>query len=242
VTELQAFGFNYQSIRTILDNDGEIWFVAKDVADILGYADPAQAIKQLCKKYTNCTNIPITVVSEIKELHRTKSLVIPESDVYRLIMRSKLESAERFQDWVVEEVLPSIRKSGSYSMPELSRLQLLNMALQAEQERLLLESQINRDRPKVEFAEKIRASEACIDVGVFAKLIGWGRNRLFNKMREDGLLDKRNIPLQRYKEMGVFDVDEIPYKDETGKDRIMAKTKITGKGQVYLEKKYRAQA
>jgi prophage antirepressor-like protein len=114
MSNLQIFNFKENAVRTLLVND-EVMFVAKDVADCLGYADSAQAIRDNCKRAINLTNGVETFVNEIKELMRTKSLVIPESDVYRLVMRSKLESAESFQDWVVEEVLPSIRKTGSYS-------------------------------------------------------------------------------------------------------------------------------
>jgi prophage antirepressor-like protein len=117
MSELQIFNFNTFPVRTI-EIEGNILFIAKDVATALGYADAAQAIKDHCKKAVNYTNGDKTVVNEIKELHRTKALVIPESDVYRLVMRSKLERAEEFQDWVCEEVLPSIRKTGSYGFPE----------------------------------------------------------------------------------------------------------------------------
>lgn len=114
-TALQTFNFNSHAFRVITGSNGEPWFIAKDVADCLGYADPAQVVKQLCKKAVNFTNGSKTVVNEIKELHRTKSLIIPESDVYRLIMRSNLPSAEDFQTLVCEEILPTIRKTGSYS-------------------------------------------------------------------------------------------------------------------------------
>ncbi len=117
MSKLQIFNFKSLPIRTI-EVDGEILFIAKDVATALGYADAAQAVKDHCKKAVNYTNADKTVVNEIKELHRTKALVIPESDVYRLVMRSKLERAEEFQDWVCEDVLPSIRKTGSYGVPE----------------------------------------------------------------------------------------------------------------------------
>ena len=115
--ELQIFNFNTFPVRTI-EIDGKILFIAKDVATALGYADAAQAVKDHCRKAVHYTNGDKTVVNEIKELHRTKSLVIPESDVYRLVMRSKLERAEEFQDWVCEDVLPSIRKTGSYGFSE----------------------------------------------------------------------------------------------------------------------------
>jgi prophage antirepressor-like protein len=112
--ELQTFNFNSHAFRVITGNNGEPWFIAKDVAECLGYQNPAEAIRDNCKKSVNFTNRSQLVVNEIKELHRTKSLIIPESDVYRLIMRSNLPSAEDFQTLVCEEILPSIRKTGGY--------------------------------------------------------------------------------------------------------------------------------
>lgn len=116
-TALQTFNFNSHAFRVITGSNGEPWFIAKDVAECLGYQNPAEAIRDNCKKTVNFTNSSQLVVNEIKELHRTKSLIIPESDVYRLIMRSNLPSAEDFQTLVCEEILPAIRKTGSYSVP-----------------------------------------------------------------------------------------------------------------------------
>ena len=94
----------------------EPWFVANDVASALGYAVPKKAVIDHCKYaeiFKGTDSVPLT------DSPRGIS-IIPESDVYRLIMRSNLPNAERFQDWVVEEVLPSIRKTGSYSMAPAS--------------------------------------------------------------------------------------------------------------------------
>lgn len=93
----------------ITDVDGTIWFVANDVAKSLGYEKPNNAINRYCKK-VNKFNYPVTG----RELN-----IIPESDVYKLIMRSELPEAEKFQDWVTDVVLPTIRKTGSYSLPQV---------------------------------------------------------------------------------------------------------------------------
>jgi anti-repressor protein len=91
----------------VIERDGEPWFVAKDVAELLGYAQPADAIRVHCKGVDE-TQTP----SLQGGLQRTE--IIPERDVYRLIMRSKLPNAEQFEEWVVGTVLPSIRKHGGY--------------------------------------------------------------------------------------------------------------------------------
>ena len=103
----------------ITDRNGAPWFVAKDVALALGYADPKKAVNQHC-------NLGVTVSppSSSKTHGGLRSIkIIPEPDLYRLVMRSKLPEAERFQDWVYEEVLPTIRKTGSYATPGANTLE-----------------------------------------------------------------------------------------------------------------------
>lgn len=99
----QVFNFNSQQVRTV-SKDGEPWFVAKDVAQILGYADTKKAVSAHCK-------CPVHLKGgDSSPLTRSPFgvTIIPERDLYRLIMRSKLPAAERFEEWVVGEVLPQI--------------------------------------------------------------------------------------------------------------------------------------
>ena len=107
-TSLIALEFDGQQIRTVT-RDGEPYFVAKDVAECLGYANPAGAIIYHCKGARNFLVPTAGGEQQVK--------AIPESDVFRLINASTLPSAERFKDWVNEEVLPSIRKTGAYVVP-----------------------------------------------------------------------------------------------------------------------------
>lgn len=97
----------FGSVRTLIEEDGNVLFCASDVAKILGYTNPNKAINDHCRAITK-RYTPIS--GKEQEIN-----FIPESDVYRLIIRSKLPEAEKFEKWVVEEVLPSIRKTGSYS-------------------------------------------------------------------------------------------------------------------------------
>ncbi len=100
----------------VIDQEGNPWFIGKDVATLLGYSNPPKAIKDHCKNSISFRNI--TKVNDSFTLHPATKL-IPESDLYRLIMRSDMEEAERFQDWVCEEILPTIRKTGgTYMSPE----------------------------------------------------------------------------------------------------------------------------
>lgn len=112
-TRLQEFAFEDKKITTIIYAEKPA-FVAMDVARALGYIKPENAIKKHCKslikiKYSEMGCLGFDPKPQGVTL-------IHESDVYRLVMRSKLESAERFQDWVVEEVLPALRTTGSYSL------------------------------------------------------------------------------------------------------------------------------
>lgn len=121
IFERQEFG----QVR-VVDVDGEPWFVARDVAKALGYQNTVEAVNTHCKKVNDFRDSKMLPSA-------TPMKIIPESDVYRLVMRSNLPDAERFQDWVVEEVLPSIRKTGSYSMAPKTYAEALR-ALAAEVE------------------------------------------------------------------------------------------------------------
>ncbi|MBR7919026.1 hypothetical protein KDX16_24845 [Burkholderia vietnamiensis] len=101
------FTFDGAQVR-VVTVDGEPWFVARDVAFVLGYVDAPKAIAAHCKAGRKVGDSPT--------LH-PQTVLIPERDVYRLVMRSKLPTAERFEEWVVGEVLPSIRKTGAYVAP-----------------------------------------------------------------------------------------------------------------------------
>lgn len=101
------FDFDGGAIRVITDDLGDPWFVARDVADALGYSKPENAIARHCKAATTTPKQGGGFMT-----------IIPERDLYRLAMRSKLAGAERFEEWVVSEVLPSIRKTGAYSVSQ----------------------------------------------------------------------------------------------------------------------------
>ena len=145
----------FGSVRVIL-KEGEPWFVARDVAIALGYSDPADAIQRHCKK-VNDSNIGVSPTIPSPK-------IIPESDVYRLVMRSKLPDAVRFQDWVVEEVLPIIRKTGHYGEWNLPRIpksfpDALRMIADIEEEKqLALEQRDYYRRTKAEIGSRREAT------------------------------------------------------------------------------------
>jgi len=114
--EISVFRFESHDVRTFVDSDGEPWFVAKDVALALGYVDTSDAVRNHCKKAKSLKELVFLARGGSAPPLDSQVKLIPESDVYRLTMRSTLPSAVKFQDWVCEEVLPSIRRIGHYSL------------------------------------------------------------------------------------------------------------------------------
>ena len=240
----------------VVEYEGQPWFVASDVAKALGYANPQEATREHCKKVNKITQSSESLTSV--NCPPIFINIIPESDVYRLVMRSNLPSAESFQDWVVEDVLPALRKTGFYGSASLPNFADPVEAARAwadkeeqrrfeEQARLALESKIEQDAPKVLFADSVSASRSSILIGDLAKILAQngvkiGQNRLFVYLREKGFLiqsgSRKNTPTQRSMEMGLFEVKEYLVHNPDGSTRTRFTTKVTGKGQLYFVKKF----
>ena len=250
--EIQVFrNEQFGEVRTIEEN-GKPLFCGSDVARALGYARPNDAISAHCR----CTvkrRIPHPQ-SPDKEIEIS---FIPEGDVYRLIVRSKLPSAEKFERWVFDEVLPTIRKHGAYLTPDTLEAALLNpdyliklaTALKEETEkRKALEAREKENAPKVLFADSVGTSESTILIGDLAKIIRQngvdiGRTRMFDWLRSSGYLMKdgqsKNMPTQYSMELGLMEIKERTVSTPSG--TIINKTPvITGKGQIYFVNKFLA--
>lgn len=187
--DLTPFDFQGQQVRVVM-KDGAPWFVAKDVCDCLGYRDAAAGTR-LLKPAEKGTHSVCTLGGE------QLLTVISEPGLYRLMMRSERTEAEVFQDWVVTEVLPSIRKHGMYAKEELlnnpEMLQAVANKLveehnarkaaealafaeykarkEAEARALVAETQVQEQAPMVAFAETCLASKDAILVRELAKVI-----------------------------------------------------------------------
>ena len=230
--EVSIFNFENQNVRTVtIDND--IWFVASDVTKILGYQNGRDAISKHCldgvaKKYTIKD-----VVNRIQEM-----TIINESGIYQLVMASKMPNAIKFKQWVTEKILPSIRKTGSYSVTskkELSIEEMTLLVIQNMQSKIAdQQKQLEEQKPKVEFAEKIVNTGNGVSIGDFAKTIGLGQNKLFDWLRKNKYLMSNNIPYQQYIDNGYFKVIEWVLEK---KNEAKFKTLITGKGQEYISSK-----
>lgn len=182
---------------------------------------------------------------------------IPENIFYRLAMKAKNETAEKFQAKVADEIIPSIRKHGGYiagqeSMTDdqlLAKALLVAQSKIAERDQIIAQKQerIEQMKPKALFADAVSASKHSILVGDLAKLIcqnGYliGQKRLFQWMRDNGYLmtqgSSYNRPKQRYVEQGLFEIKESTINNPDGSVRITITPKVTGKGQVYFVNKF----
>lgn len=240
---------DFGAIRTAVINN-KPYFCACDVARALGYARPNDAVRSHCRA-TVKHSTPVS--RKIQEIN-----FIPEGDVYRLIVRSKLPSAEKFESWVFDTVLPSIRQNGGYIMNQenLSDSELLAKAVLVAQKTIankdkIIEQQkakIEQDRPKTLFADAVATSHTSILIGDLAKLlkqngVDIGQKRLFQWMRENGYLIKRkgsdyNMPTQRSMELKILEIKESTINNPDGSIRINRTTKVTGKGQQYFINKF----
>ena len=179
---------------------------------------------------------------------------INEKNLYKVIMRSDKPQAEPFQDWVCGEVLPSIRKTGSYSVQKLSRKELAQMVIEAEEEKERLqlevkirEEKIEQDKPKVIFADAVSTSQRSCLIAELAKIlkqngVDMGQNRLFDWLRKHGYLCSRgqyyNQPTQRAQELGLFEIKQTTINKPDGSILVSTTTKVTGKGQIYFVNKF----
>ena len=176
---------------------------------------------------------------------------IPENIFYRLAMKAKNETAERFQAKVADEIIPSIRKTGGYisGQETMTDSELMAKALLVAQRQIEERNkQIAAMQPKVLFADAVSASSTSILVGELAKLlkqngVDMGQKRLFQWLRDNGYLIKqqgvsRNMPTQRSMEMGLFEIKESTHLDSNGNNIICKTPKVTGKGQVYFTNKF----
>lgn len=240
---------DFGAIRTAVINN-KPYFCACDVARALGYARPNDAVRSHCRA-TVKHSTPVS--RKMQEIN-----FIPEGDVYRLIVRSKLPSAEKFESWVFDTVLPSIRQNGGYIMNQenLSDSELLAKAVLVAQKTIankdkIIEQQkakIEQDRPKTLFADAVATSHTSILIGDLAKLpkqngVDIGQKRLFQWMRENGYLIKRkgsdyNMPTQRSMELKILEIKESTINNPDGSIRINRTTKVTGKGQQYFINKF----
>lgn len=245
IFEKEEFG----SVRTVRI-DGKAYFVASDVAKALGYTNTSKAINDHCRWVTK-RDIP-------HPQSRTKTLevnVIPKGDVVRLTAQSELPGAEKFESWIFDEVIPSVLDNGGYitGQENLSDDELLERAVLVARKKIaerdkIIEQQkerIEEQRPLVDFAVHVSQSKDTIDMDEMAKIandehINIGRNRLIKWLKEKKVLKDNRTPYQQFIDRGYFDVVETKKETMYG-TMVFPKTVITGKGQLWVIEKLRAE-
>ena len=254
MNELQNFNFNNLPVRTVLIDD-EPWFVGKDVAKILGYANTKDALLKHVDDEDKLGS-QITTSGQKRNM-----VVVNESGLYNLILGASKqgknqeikEKARQFKRWITHEVLPTIRKHGAYmtdakAQDVISGNGLADLLLQAGNQIKQLELEKSQMKPKALFADSVSASENTILVRDLAKIlkqngIDIGEKRLFTWLRDNGYLVKKigsdyNSPTQRSMNLGILEFTENTHVHNSGKITVTKTPKVTGKGQIYFVNKF----
>lgn len=244
-TSIQVFNSRkFGTLRALRGNDGEPWFVVKDVCEILGVINSRDAIARLDDDEKN------TVVLTDGNRGNPKKTVVNEAGFYSLVLSSRKPEAREFKRWVTHEVLPSIRKSGGYiatNGTESNEELLARAVLVANDAIKRKDALIDQLAPKARFADAVAAADGTCLVGELAKMLRQngvevGQNRLFEWLRADGYLGRfgsnYNVPTQRAMELGLFRIKETAVHKADGSVTISRTPKVTGKGQTYFFARY----
>lgn len=246
-TEIQRFDFKGASLRTLTDEAGEPWFVAKDVCDILGHSNVSMALDRLDDDERSKFNLG----------RQGETNIVNEAGLYSLVLGSRKPEAHEFKRWVTHEVLPQIRKTGGYIpagdadsdedimaravLVAQKTIERKNQQIQAKDEH------IKALEPKARFADAVAASDGTCLIGELAKMLRQngldiGQNRLFEILRQDGYLGKngsnRNVPTQKAMDLGLFRIKETAITHSDGHVTINRTAKVTGKDQTYFISRY----
>ena len=244
--------------RTITNDNGEIWFVAKDIAQALGYSEGSNTTRlfqSVPKFWAEVKRIHLRSENGVEQARDV--LCLSEQGLYFFLGRSDKKAALPYQIWVANEVVPSIRKHGFYATPAAAEkiledpdtfIKVLEAYKALKNKNAQLTAKIEEDRPKVVFADAVESSKSCILIGLLANIlkqngINIGQNRLFAWLREHGFLckgfnSKRNTPTQKSIDLGLFEVKERVIANPDGSSLIRPTTMVTGKGQRYFVSKF----
>lgn len=241
--ELQVFqNAEFGSVRTTTVN-GEVMFVAKDAATILGYTNTAKAIRDHIDDEDKLTE-RIVLSGQNREV-----IFINESGLYSLILSSKMPNARKFKHWVTAEVLPAIRRHGMYATEELIANPDLAIAafqaLKAEREkRIALEEavavqaqQIAELKPKASYYDVVLKCKDAVNISVIAKDYGWSAQRMNEYLHQKGVQYKQAdiwLLYQKHAGCGYTKTNTHVYEDTCGREHTKVHTKWTQKGRLFI--------
>ena len=232
MSNLIPMHFDGAQIR-VVEIDGEPWFVGKDVAEALGYANATDAINTHCRGVAK--RYPI-----LDSLGRTQEArVLSEPDVLRLIVSSKLPAAERFERWVFEEVLPAVRKTGKYEatpqpaptfqIPQ-SMGEALRLAADLADQNRMLDQKIEEQKPKVEALERLAVTKGDFCISDAAKVLGFSPPEFFKWLSDRAWIFRRSnqwVPAQKRQNDGYLVLKPVIVGDS---GRSIVQTRITSRG------------
>lgn len=250
MNQLKVFKNELFEVGATLEN-GEVLFDVEQVARSLGFID-----KKNGTEYVRWNRVNSHLPKNSPQV--AKGDLIPEPMVYKLAFKASNEIAEEFQDWLAVEVIPSLRKDGGYiAMTEdddeesimAKAVLIANKTIERKNKQITDQKKvIEKQRPKVLFADSVEASQTSILVRELAVIlkqngIDTGERRLYEWLRSNGFLIKRfgtdrNTPTQRSMNMGLFEIKETPINHNSGLITVSKTTKVTGKGQIYFINKF----
>ncbi|WP_195269377.1 phage antirepressor KilAC domain-containing protein [Eubacterium sp. 1001713B170207_170306_E7] len=239
--QLQEFVNDEFGRIRVIDEKGHVVVNGADAARALGYARPSEAVRRHCRHAEK--RFAAHPQSPDKQM---EMLFIPEGDLYRLVVSSKLPAARRFEAWIYDEVLPAVRMSGAEKLHED---RLADALVSQTQNLVKLQEALAAQNDLARFARGIQMSETNISMKKLTTLvqnirlengrkINTGQKRLMSWMRRNGYLcySKRenNIPTQRAMDLGLFEVRESIFEPEPGVVFLDHTTCVTPKGQAYF--------
>lgn len=226
----------FGEMRTVTIGE-EIWFVGKDVAEILGYSNPQKAVRDHVDSEDKTLNESFTV-------NGTKGILINESGLYSLVLSSKLPLAKEFKRWVTSEVLPSIRKHGAYMSPETIERVITDpdFIIRLANELKTAQQKVAELQPKADYFDTVASSNGLTSFRETAKAFGV-RESDFIRFIERTKLCYRNsrsklIPYAEYLNKKWFEVKEVTY-GPSDSPRTTLYTKITPLGRTEIFNKMR---
>lgn len=237
MNELQVFQNSQFGNLEILTIEGKEWFPAIQVAEILGYTNPHKAVRDHTKKRG------VTIRSVIDKLGRKQNKkFIDEGNLYRLITRSKLPQADEFEEWVFEDVLPSIRKHGLYATDNVIEQTIQNpdyiihvlIEFKKEREgRLVAEQQVNELKPKATYYDLVLQNKSLLSVSKIAKDYGMSARSLNKLLHSLGVQYKQGdiwLLYAKYQDKGYTHTSTYALDEEHSK----VTTKWTQKGRLFI--------
>ena len=238
MNELQIFNNpEFGEVRTTVI-DGEPWFVGKDVAVALGYESPRAAVSKKVDEEDRGVSKMATPSGE------QEMTIINESGLYGLVLSSKLPTAKKFKRWVTSEVLPAIRKTGGYQVPQSPAEQMAQGILAAQ--KLLAEKDttiakqtqlIGELKPKADYTDRILQSKSLVTITQIAKDYGMSGAAMNEKLHELGVIYKLGgqwLLYSRYQAKGYTHSETIPIRRNDGTGDVKMNTKWTQKGRLFL--------